>query len=301
MKKLLYILIICFVSSPVLLKAQIKDKIEAAYALYNAGDYEAAADAINEVVESPKGETSKVAWHIRGFIYKDIYIRNEQNIPESKARDEAIYSHKKCIENDPEGTLVAQSRNAITYLSVSYYNDAIEIMDARSPKGIDEANDLYEKYKEITLYLYPDSSMTNSDIDYYLAMSTAHRKIYERDRIKNESHFEISNEYLTRVLDLDPQNWAALYSKSVSYYNKGAYNLERLPEAQGITDIYRIEAESMRSIEFALPYMMKAYEIDPEKIEAVKGLKTILWNLNKIDESNQMQKLELELEDKTKD
>lgn len=301
MKKLLYILIICFVAYPALLEAQIKDQIEAAYALYNAGDYEAAADAINEVVESPKGETSKVAWHIRGFIYKDIYIKSEQNNSESKARDEAIYSHKKCIENDLEGTLVNQSRNAITYLSVSYYNDAIEIMDARNPIEIGEANNLYEKYKEITLYLYPDSVMTSSDIDYFLAMSTAHRKIYERDRAKNEANWEISNDYLTRVLDLDPQNWAALYSKSVSYYNKGAFNLERLPEAQGITDIYRIESESMRSIEFALPYMMKAYEIDPDKIEAIKGLKTILFNLNRVEESNEMQKLELQLEDKAKD
>ncbi|NEN22138.1 hypothetical protein G3O08_01300 [Cryomorpha ignava] len=301
MKKLLYILIICFVAYPALLEAQIKDQIEAAYVLYNAGDYEAAADAINEVVESPKGETSKVAWHIRGFIYKDIYIKSEQNNSESKARDEAIYSHKKCIENDLEGTLVNQSRNAITYLSVSYYNDAIEIMDARNPIEIGEANNLYEKYKEITLYLYPDSVMTSSDIDYFLAMSTAHRKIYERDRAKNEANWEISNDYLTRVLDLDPQNWAALYSKSVSYYNKGAFNLERLPEAQGITDIYRIESESMRSIEFALPYMMKAYEIDPDKIEAIKGLKTILFNLNRVEESNEMQKLELQLEDKAKD
>lgn len=301
MKKLVYILIIYFISSPLFLQAQIKDKIEAAYALYNAGDFEGAATAINEVVESPKGETSKVAWHIRGFIYKDIYIEKEQNDVNSKARDEAIYSHKKCIENDPEGTLVEQSRNAITYLSVSYYNDAIEIMDARNPKEISEADKLYEKYREITLYLYPDSVLKSSDTDYYLAMSTAHRKIYERDREKNEANWQHSNDYLTRVLELDPENWAALYSKSVALYNKGAFNLERLPEAQGITDIYRIESESMRSIEFALPYMMKAYEIDPDKIEAVKGLKTIFHNLNRVEESNEMQKLELQLEENIKD
>src|SRR5690606_19803768 len=225
----------------------------------------------------------------------------EQNDVNSKARDEAIYSHKKCIENDPEGRLVAQSRNDITYLSISYYNDAIEIMDARNPKEISEADKLYDQYRDITLYLYPDSVLKNSDVDYYLAMSTAHRKIYERDRGKNEANWEFSNDYLTRVLELDPENWAALYSKSVSYYNKGAFNLERLPEAQGITDIYRIESESMRSIEFALPYMMKAYEIHPDKIEAVKGLKTIYRTLNKLEESDEMQILELQLEDNIKD
>lgn len=47
--------------------------------------------------------------------------------------------------------------------------------------------------------------------------------------------------------------------------------------------------------------MMKAYEIDPDKIEAVKGLKTILHNLNRVEESNEMQKLELQLEENIKD
>ncbi len=296
MKKLLYILIICFISLPVFVNAQIKDKIENAYSLYNSGALEEAADAIDVVVKSPAGNNNKVAWHIRGFIYKDIYANLQSGDPESKARDEAIFSHKKCIENDPEGSLTEQSENAIKYLAVSYYNDAVEIMDNSNSKTIEKANELYLKYKDVTQYLYPDSVMKEKDIEYYLAMSTSHRKIYESDRYEYGVHWGISNDYLKLVLDLDPENWSALYSTSVSYYNKGAYNLERLPEAQGITDIYRIEAESMRSIEIALPYMMKAYEINPDKIEAVKGLKTIYFNLNREEESNKMRKLELELD-----
>ena len=296
MKKVLYILIFCFITFPSVVKAQVKDNIEKAYSLYNDGQLVEAAAVINDVVNSTKGDESKVAWHIRGFIYKDIYIKFQQGDHFSPARDEAVQSHKNCIERDDEGTLVEQSKNAIKYLSVSYYNDAIEIMDARDPEHVETSNDLYEEFKALTLYLSPDAEFKDQDIEYYLAMSTAHRKIYERDRTKYDGHWQMSNEYLKKVLELDPENWPALYSTSVSYYNKGAYNLERLPEAQGITDIYRIEAESMRSIEIALPYMMKAYEINPEKIEAVKGLKTIYWNLDLQQESEEMHQEQLKLE-----
>ncbi len=296
MKKLLYILIFCFITIPLVVKAQVKDNIEKAYSLYNDGQLVEAASVIDDVVISPEGDENKVAWHIRGFIYKDIYIKFQQGDHFSPARDEAVESHKNCILKDKEGTLVEQSKNAIKYLSVSYYNDAIEIMDARDSEFVETANDLYDKYKELSLYLSPSSEFKEQDIEYYLAMSTSHRKIYERDRVKNDKHWQMSNDYLKKVLELDPENWPALYSTSVSYYNKGAYNLERLPEAQGITDIYRIEAESMRSIEIALPYMMKAYEINPEKIEAVKGLKTILFNLDMQQESEEMHQEQLKLE-----
>lgn len=300
MKNLLYILFVCFITIPLSSQSQVKDKIEKAYTLYNAGELKKAAVVIDDVVASPEGSKNKVAWHIRGFIYKDIYVKFEQNDIHSNAREQAIVSHKNCIENDLEETLQEQSRKAIRYLSISFFNDAIEVIEQRDPKNIDAADKLYYKFKDITLYLFPDSVLKDKDIEFFLAMSTANRKIYERDRSANDEHFEISNDYLDKVLEIDPDNWDANYSKSVAHYNKGAYNLDKLPEAQGITDIYRIEAESMRSIQIALPFMFRAFQINPEKIEAVKGLKTIYHNLDREQESEQMRKLEIELEESNK-
>ena len=98
------------------------------------------------------------------------------------------------------------------------------------------------------------------------------------------------------VLELDPRNWAANYSTSVAYYNKGAYDLQKLENIESIPDIYQIQSESIRSIEIALPFMYKAYEIDPDQIDAVKGLKWIYFNLHKFDESEQMEQKEKSLQ-----
>lgn len=300
MKKLLYIALFCLFSVPFIANAQVKEKIEEAYALYKTGQYDQAAAAINKATESEKGRNNKIAWHIRGFIYKDLYLDNRKTEKGVQARDQAITSFRESIKLDDDRALEEQNRKALKVLAVSFFNDASEIIEKRDPDNIENANGNYNRYKSLTLFLFPDSVMKDKDIEYYLAMSTAHRKIYESNRDKYDSHWQTSNDYILKVLDLDPKNWPALYSLSVSHYNKGAYNLERLPDVTSIPDIYEIQAESMRSIEIALPYMMKAYEANPEKIESVKGLRVITFNLNQQEDSEQFRLREKELEGQQK-
>ena len=72
--------------------------------------------------------------------------------------------------------------------------------------------------------------------------------------------------------------------------------MERLPYVD-IHDLMEIQSESMRSIEIALPFMIKAYEVDSSKIQAVRALRIINFNLNKIEESKQYEVREKELEE----
>jgi hypothetical protein len=262
----------------------LEESIEKAYTYQTSGKHEQAAVIIDEAVASPKGEKSEIAWHIRGFVYKDLFLENRGTEQGSKYRKTAIESLDRSIRLDKEETLAAQNRKALKFLAISYFNDASDVISEHHPERIDQAEVFYENYKDVILDLYPDTSLTDKDIEYYLAMSTAHRKIYESDRKVYDAHWYLSNEYMDKVLEIDPDSFKAHYSKGVSYYNRGAYNLERLPSVD-IYDIMQIQSESMRSIESALPFMLKAHEIDPTKIEAVKGLKIIFFNLNKEEES----------------
>jgi len=201
-----------------------------------------------------------------------------------------VESFKQSIRLDEAGSLEENNRKALRYLGISFFNDASDIIEERDIYEIDRANDKYLVYKDIMLFLYPDTTLKDKDIEVYLALSTAHRKIYESNRAENEDHYEKSLDYLKLVLEIDPKNWAANYSYSVSHYNRGAANLQKLANAEKLMDIYQIQAESMRSIEIALPYMYKAYEINPEKIETIKGLKWIFFNLHQEEKSQEFDK-----------
>lgn len=262
------------------------DLIQKAYLLYNNDkDYEAARENIDAAIQTKKGAQSPLAWHIRGFIYKDIYAKKERNSKMSAARDRAVESFKTSMKLDVQEEFLQTNQKALIYLSKSYWNDASDIIDAREKPSVDSAVDFFNSFKDIYLLVYPDSSITDKEVQVNLALATAHRKIYESNRELNKEHWAHSNKYLLNVLDLDPLNWDANYSLGVSYYNKGAFNLERLPDIEAIVDLSRVQGESMQSIQGALSFMLKAYEIDSARIESIKGLKWITYNLHQYPES----------------
>jgi hypothetical protein len=269
------------------------DLIQKAYLLYNnEKDYEGARENIDAAIHTKKGAQSALAWHIRGFIYKDIYAKTERNDRMSPAREKAVESFMTSMKLDEQEEFLETNRKALNYLSKSYWNDASEIIEEKDKSGVDSAMDFFNSFKEIYTVVNPDSSINDKEVQVNLALATAHRKIYENDRESNKEHWSYSNKYLLNVLDLDPLNWDANYSLGVSYYNKGAFNLERLPDEEAtIVDIYKAQGESTQSIQGALSFMLKAYEIDSTKIESIKGLKWITFNLHQYPESEKYNQL----------
>ncbi len=280
---------------PLLVWAQTNDKVEEAYILYTQENYNAAADVIDDVVASGQGSKNEIAWHIRGFIYKDLYVESEDSLLGASYREEAVKSFKQSNQLDKKGKLRIQNVKALNYLAITYYNDASDIIGHHDPATIGTAEEVFYNYENLLRYLYPDTVLEKKIIDFYLAMSTAHRKIYESDRERYEGHWDKSNAMFLKVLDIDPQSFKANYSLAVSHYNKGAYNLRKLAVQEDFHDIFAIQGMSMASIRSALPFMLKANEIDPHRIEAVRGLKIIYFNMNKEDQSREFDEREKEL------
>ncbi len=282
------ILLLSFVLQAQSFGQSVDDMVQTAYKLQVAKDHIEAMQVINKALEIDGGDKNELVWHVRGFIYKDLFVKYRSEEDGSNYRTEAVKSFLNSIKYDKDQRLTQQNEKVLKYLAVSFFNDASDLIKEHSADRIDLAEDDYYNYRDIITQLNPDTSLIKKDVEYFLAMSTAHRKIYESDRVKYDAHWELSNEYMNKVLDLDPNSFEAWFSKGVSYYNRGAYNLERLPYVD-IYDLYQIQSESMRSIETALPFMYRAYEIDSTKIDVIRALKIITFNLNKEEESDRFQ------------
>jgi hypothetical protein len=272
-----------------------EELVQAAYKLQVQKNHDEAKVIINKALESPGGDKDKLVWHVRGFVYKDLFVENRDNEESEEYRSQAVESFLNSMKFDKDEMLLQQNVKALEFLAISQFNDASDIISNHNPENIQKAEECYNSYRAILTQLNPDTVLTKKDIEYYLAMSTAHRKIYESDRQSYDAYWGTSNEYLEKVLDLDPESFSALYSKGVSLYNRGAFHLERLPYVD-IRDFLQVQSESMRSIEAALPFMLRAYEVDSTKIEAVRALKIIHFNLNKEEESERFNNILEDLE-----
>lgn len=275
----LYILIFLLLVATPFYGQKLPDSAIKAYKHYSNKEYDSAMVAIDQSILLPSGSKSDVVWHIRGFIYKDVYA-NTVSSKNELAREEAVKSFKTSIELDKDHSLDSNNAKALRALAVSYYNDAVELMRELDPLTIDKASDYYHSFKDVMLFLDPNLNFENEDIDFYLAMATCYRKIYTRDRENHEEYLTISNSFFEKVLEIDSTNWSANYSLAVNRYNKGAYNIEDMDEEADIPQIVTVQAESVKSFEKALGPMLKAYEIDPDRIEVLKGLRGIYLSLN---------------------
>jgi len=273
----------------------VNELVQAAYKLQVDKKHEEAKVEIEKAIKAKGGETNKLAWHVRGFIYKDLFINNRQNELANDFRTQSVQSFLNSIKYDKEKQLLHQNTKALRFLAVSHYNEASDIIDAHQPANISDAASNYSRYREILIALSPDTTILEKDIEYLLAMSTAHRKIYESDRKTYDDYWMESNNFLNEVIKKDSLNFNAFYSLGVSYYNRGAYNLERIPYAD-ILELLDIQSESMKNIEQAYPYMEKAHEIDSTKIQVVRALRIINFNLNKIEESQLFEELERQMQ-----
>lgn len=270
-------ILVLFLSLSVL--AQTEDA-RTAYQFYREKNYEKARSFIDKAVESPPGNGDAINWHIRGFIYKDLYSSSENKFANNEAREEAITSLKKSMELDKYAALDTMNKKVLRHLATSYYNDAVHIMRGDNQRTISQSIDHYLKYKGIMTFISPDESFQEMDINFYLALSTHYRRIYESDRDNLIEYWDKSLEYLLLVTEIDSMNTVANYNIGVMKYNIGADGIEQMPNDIDIPKMNQIQDLSSKSFEESLPYILAAYEKDPQRIEILKALRGIYISLN---------------------
>ncbi len=140
------------------------------------------------------------------------------------------------MELDSTHMLSKQAAPALNYLSTSLYNDALGIISEADLKTIQLAEDYGAKYKSLAVYLDPELDITSKEIEFLLAMSTAYRKIPEKTQSNGHPFKSEQEDYLKKVLKLDPKNETAQYSLYVMQHNEGLWN-PRMTQVRSIREL----------------------------------------------------------------
>lgn len=102
-----------------------------------------------------------------------------------------------------------------------------------------------------------------------------------------------------KVLELDPNNIGANYNMGILYYNQAVNLINQSDYDLDIVALSDIQDNSIKLFKESLPFMEKAYSLDPRRKETLLGLSGIYFSLNEFDKSN-MFKLKLEEIEKQK-
>ena len=261
------------------LQAQV-DSVAAAFKYMQNAELDKAKIAIDAAVTHEETSASSQTWYVRGFIYKEIYKKQEIGNKTSPARMESLESFKRSVQLDT--TNEQDNKPNIKYLAASFFNDAASVLliDTLPIESYSNAISNYEKYKEAMLFVDPNSNFIANDIYITLSLANVYYKIYDRNRVENEIFFEQAKQLYVKALRLDPNNESANYHLAILYYNKAVNIIKDLDYDMDMLALMEIQEKTVEIFRQSLPFMEKAYQLNPQKKQTLIGLMGIYYSLN---------------------
>lgn len=257
---------------------------------YQQGDLDGARLLVDEAVKDQALAESPEVWVLRGFVYKDLY-KGAAGPEAGVLRDEALASLYTSVAADKEQKFTPSSRAAYWFLTTTIYNDAVHALNELEPG---QATVYYDKYREALRRMAPDTVLTGNQIEFGNALGTAYVKLFNQKR-ENYDLYDKAVATYRDVLVLDSNNYGANYNLATLQYNRGVYNIQLISPDNDIPSLQQIQDVSREFFTAALPYMMKAHRMRPDRVETILGLENIHYSLQDEEQSRHYRRLFEEL------
>lgn len=279
MKKIVYIALLLFFTNSLVGQNYLTNAL---YSLKNK-ELDKAKELIDAAADDSLFNKKASTWYYRGFIYKDLFKRDEADNKDSQLRDQAIEYFSEALDLEPKGTYAESCKNGLKYLAQTYYNQAAVYF---GPETYTDAIGYYEKYKEINRKVNPDADFTDKDININLSLASTFSRIASQDSTKAKMFLERAKEHYQLVLDKDSNNISANYNFGIIYYNEGVEIVNKMDYGLDLIELSMLQDEMVDLFRKALPYMKKAYDLNPKRKETLIGLQGIYWSLHDIPKSD---------------
>lgn len=266
---------------------------------YQASDIVKAAGYIDSAIANPDEAKDPFTWHLRGFIYRDYFRVVEKENRNSNKRPIAIESFMKSNElegNNGENT--AKNNSNIKSLIISYYNNAVVLMDTAHYR---ESEKFYVEYRNWMLRAFPATDLKKQDVDYYNALATILVKLYNHVDHHSEKYFDSAVAVYKKVIELDSNNCLAHYQIGILYYNKGVEILLGLEAGTPLEEIVKAQDECVRLFLISKPHLYRAWQIENcqsiDKVEIATGISGIHYQLNEAEEHQRFEEIKKKLQE----
>lgn len=289
------IVILILILSSVSVHAQV-DRNTIAATLLQAGKLDSAKMVIDLAVADTEYVNDGETWYLRGFIYKSLYIKNEKNNKQSPSRLEALSSFKRSLLIDTASENILKNSENIKLLCKMLFNDVARGLDSINYKISIDNFDKFKKY-----WMIIDTSQANFkkwDIEFLNALASVYTQIYESNKTGKSEYLTLAKNAYTKVLSLDPNNYQANYDIGILYFNQAINLIKQSDYGIDIVALNDIQDGSIKLFKEALPLMIKADEIEPNRRETLLGLSAIYFSLNDQEKSELYKKKLKDIENK---
>jgi tetratricopeptide (TPR) repeat protein len=280
------------------------EKMDAAYTFLKNNNLDSAKANIDAAVNHPETANEPQAWYVRGFVYKTIYSKNEKDNKKSPARLESLKSFKKALALDTKKEFYSDDVGSIKFLINTMHNDEASSLD---PIDYKTAIELFQKEQEYYKLIDPSpENIQAREVGFSLALAEVYFSVVETNnkiilldttnvaaKKENLKFLTLTKNEYSKVLAIDPNNISANYQMAILYFNQAVNLIKSQDYDLDIVALDVIEDKTKKLFKESLPFMEKAYTLDPKRVETLQGMSGIYYGLNEKEKSNlYRQKLE---------
>ncbi|HXA01519.1 MAG TPA: tetratricopeptide repeat protein [Cytophagaceae bacterium] len=144
------------------------------------------------------------------------------------------------------------------------------------------------KQKELANILTQEIPKEPGNTDYLVLLGITYEKLMAEDSVKKKEYLIKAGESYSKALKIEPDNLKANYNLGLLYYNQAVDKINVLPLDTDLIALEDIQQECKDLFKQALPFMEKAYQLNPRNKETLIGLSGIYFSLHDIENSNRI-------------
>lgn len=267
-----------------------QDIVRRAMAMGQSGEWNQAYSLLEPAMKDEAIRTSAQSWYVLGFVEKELYKQSPHHSAGDASRVGAVNHLQQAIQMGLSGSDLNMAREALDFLSRSYFRDAIDLIEGYTWGSEPDILELFGRYEAIQMMLHPSHSTTEQRADLHRYLGQAHAILLESMTGQNPSRelelFEAAVNHYVESLLHDPKNYASNYNLAITIYNHGVRQLKRINSETSMFELMEIQDACVGLFEQALAPMERAHEQQPNRLETLKGLMTIHYALSNPAESN---------------
>lgn len=220
-------------------------------------------------------EAHPFAWYVKGYIHKQLFVDQDQKAADSPNREHAIDAIHTSLKLDQTGEYLENNQNALRFLAITYYNDAIRLTKSFQAGGEDLPLQFFGLFQTEMKVVNQAYDFKQNSTDFYKHMARGYSRLFAHTGSSDQVLCDQSSEYYLKALALSPDDYKANYNLAINYYNLGVARIQTISHNTDIFELLAIQDECVVLFKMALPYMEKAHSQNPERVETLKGLMAI--------------------------
>lgn len=286
-KKIYILFIVSFLASTVFGQLVGKDDLSIALFYLQKNELDSAKKHIDLASTNEGLESAAKTWYYKGFIYKELYKKQDKENKTSPYRITSIESFEKMMSLEDKAEFTQSAAKILKYEASTLYNDAARMLN---PEDYKTAVSNYAMFRKTMLLVDANADLSARDVQFKLALASMLNRPQEgKVEVDSVTAHQVKSIYL-EVLEIDTNNPGANYNLGILYYNEAAEIINHMDYDMDIVSLNAVQDYCIEIFLKSLPYMKKAYDLGYKRKETLIGLSNIYYGLNDLEKSEAYKK-----------